>query len=91
MVTIDQKKVEMTFEKYTISDIANELGVSRATVSRAINGKDGVSAVSYTHLDVGYCADFLVIPQGDYYWVDDTILDEIVMFKNCLLYTSRCV
>ena len=43
MVTIDQKKVEMTFEKYTISDIANELGVSRATVSRAINGKDGVS------------------------------------------------
>ena len=43
VVTIDQKKVEMTFEKYTISDIANELGVSRATVSRAINGKDGVS------------------------------------------------
>ena len=47
--------------------------------------EDGAIALGYTDvgkLDVGYCADFLVIPQGDYYWVDDTILDEIVMFKN---------
>ena len=33
----------MSGERYTISDIAKEMGVSRATISRAINGKGGVS------------------------------------------------